>query len=80
MPWVQPLLTQQNATREEMNYSDVPLDGLDELGNPLPELEWAAEKVRAYIYYWGRFGVAGGETFSSHRADMARAAAARYLT
>ena len=70
---------ESNATSEEMDYSDVPLDGLDEWGQPLPELEWAAERVRAYIYYWGANGVAGGETFSSPRADIARANAARYL-
>ncbi len=71
---------ESNATREEMYYANVPLDGLDEFGKPLPPLEWAADKVRAYIYYWGAHGVAGGKTFTSHRADCARAAAARYLT
>ena len=71
---------ESNATREEMSYADVPLDGLDEWGKPLPPLEWAADRVRAYIYYWGANGVAGGEVFFCHRADMARAAAARYLT
>ncbi len=71
---------ESNVTREEMNYADVPLDGLDEWGQPLPAIERAADRVRAYIYYWGANGVAGGETFSSFRADCARAAAARYLT
>lgn len=70
---------ESNATREEMNYAGVPLDGLDKWGKPLPPLEWAADRVRAYIYYWGANGVAGGETFSSPRADRARARAARYL-
>lgn len=74
------LVRESNATREEMDYADVPLDGLDQFGKPLPPLEWAADKVRAYIYYWGAHGVAGGKTFSSFRADCARAAAARYLT
>jgi len=68
------------VSKSDMEYSDVPLDGLDEYGQPLPPLEWAAERVRAYIYYWGAAGVAGGEVFSSFRADCARAAAARYLT
>lgn len=67
------------VSKSDMDYADVPLEGLDEYGQPLPSLEWAADKVRAYIYVWGASGAAGGEVFSSSRADCARASAARYL-
>jgi len=53
---------------------------IDIQGQPLPDIEWAADKVRAYIYVYGASGIAGGEVFSSPWAHYARAAAARYLT
>jgi len=59
---------------------DVPLDGLDEYGDPIPPKVYAGEKVYAYIATWGTQGPAGGAEYSDKRASVARARAARALS
>jgi hypothetical protein len=67
----------------DLEFSGVPLDGLDEYGELIPTLELQGMHVRAYVETWGTQGVAGGDTLTERGnptgARRARARAARLL-
>jgi hypothetical protein len=71
---------------EVLTFAGVPLDGLDEYGEPVDPVVLAAWKICAYLDYWGAHGPAGGDAFETDAcsppmtAAHVRARAARWLS